>query len=176
MSEDTSPAPYDATPWQGQLETEYTVELSPGRPIVCKHLSLIEELAAGTLPSELERYCLYEPFDGDEYKKVRGQLTRKTDVELSVEQAERWRNKLRIAARAMIRPRLRLKGEPNYAAGEAAPKDFSANEINDVAYIAIRRALPALPAIFREPPAGEPDDIELSADLRPGELVPHEAI
>jgi hypothetical protein len=176
MSETPTPAPYDATPWKGAMEQEFTVELSPGRPFVCRHLSLVEELAAGTLPSELERYVLYEPFDGDEYKMVKGQPKRKSDVELSVEQADRWRNKLRIAARAMIRPRLRLKGEPNYQAGEIAPKDLQSNEINEVAFIAIRRALPPLPAIFQEPAAGEPADLEVSADLRSGELVPQESV
>ena len=168
------PVGTDSSSWQGQLEKPWKVEIFPGRVIWCHTPAFLEMLAAGELPNELERFILYEPFDGDETKIVRGALTRKTDVELSVEQAERWKNKLRIAARAMDWPRVRLAGKPDYSKGYAALADLMPQEINEIAYVAIRRALPALPAIFPEPATGEPGSVADGGDLRPGESLPHD--
>lgn len=169
------PAGTDASAWKGRLDTPYKVEVSPGRPIWCRQLSLLTELTAGRLPAELEKFVLYESFDGDDYKLSQGKVVRKTDIELSAEQAERWSNYLRIAARAMTWPKLRLKGEPNYQAGEAAPADFTFAEIREVAYVATRKVVPPLPAMFSGPPAGEPDGERAGQPLPTGDAVPHTA-
>lgn len=169
-----APQPYDATPWQRQIQQDYTVEVCPGRPIVCRQLSLVQELATGKLPSEFEKFVLFEPFDGEEYKLVKGEVKRKTDVELSVAQADRWQNYLRAAARAMIRPRLRLKGEPNYAAGEIGPDDLTYAEVREVAFIAIRKVVPPLPAIFRESDATDGSGVRAGGDVPSSAGVSHE--
>jgi hypothetical protein len=157
------------------VQHEYTLEVCPGRPIVCRQLSLVSELAAGKLPSEFEKFVLFEPFDGEEYKLVKGEVKRKTDVELSVDQAERWQNYLRAAARAMIRPRLRLKGEPNYANGEIGPDDLTYAEVREVAFVAIRKVVPPLPAMFRDTDTGERAGLGTGADLPVGADQPHQS-
>ncbi len=142
-------AVYDATPWAGQLDATYTIEVNPGRPILCKKLSLVEELANGTIPNELETFILSGDFDhaGMEMDK-NGQWVPKSDITLSNEQSDRWSNFLRICARSMVRPRLRLTGTPNYAIGEIAIKDLTYAEVYRVASVAIMEVVPALPATF----------------------------
>jgi len=119
---------------------------------------------------------LWEDFHGSPYKLGKNNAPeRKSDVEYSIEQAERWQNKLRVVARAADWPRLRLKGEPNYATGEVDLNDFSPVEINEIAFIAAQRSVPPLPEMFQEPPAGDVASVEPFTDLRSGEPVSHEA-
>ncbi len=168
-------AVYDATPWAGQMDATYTVEVNPGRPILCKKLSLVEELANGLIPNELERFILAGDFDRvDMEMDENGQWVPKSDLTLSNEQSERWSNMLRICARAMLQPRLKLSGTPNYKLGEISTKDLMYAEVYRVASVAIREVVPPLgTAPF---PGREPDAEGASADV-PGSkpvLVPAE--
>ncbi len=143
------PAVYDATPWAGQLDATYTIEVNRGRPFICKYLSLVEELANGTIPNELEKFLITNGFQSiDMEMDANGQWVPKGDLTLSLEQSDRWSNMLRICARTMLRPRLRLSGTPNYKAGEIAPKDMTWAEVYQVAGRAIGEVVPALPEGF----------------------------
>jgi hypothetical protein len=74
----------------------------------------------------------------------------------------------------MIRPRLRIKGTPNYEKGEIGPDDISYAELREVAFVAIRKVVPPLPATFPADP-GEPDKLGTGGDVPPGEAVQREA-
>ncbi len=163
-------AVYDATPWAGQLDQTYTIEVNPGRPIVCKKLSLVEELASGHIPNELERFILSGDFDHvDMELDNSGQWVPKSDLTLSNEQQDRWSNLLRVCARSMVRPRLRLSGTPNYATGEIGIKDLTYAEVYRVASVAIREVVPPLSeAPF---PDGEPNPEGFGADVPHGDAV-----
>jgi hypothetical protein len=169
------PAGTDASAWKGHLSAPWSIELSPGRVFWCRTPNFLEMMAAGTVPESLEKYILYDSFDGSATKMNRnGETVRKSDAELATEMAERWANKLRIAARAITWPKLKLTGTPDYENGEIAVSDVLPGEINEVAFIATRRSLPALPAIFSEPASGGVDGIESGGEPSPGDDVPHE--
>lgn len=160
MSE--QPATYDATAWKGGLDREFTVEVNPGRPLVYKKLSLVDELVRGTVPNELLKHIVFDSLPDDD-----------DDAKAAERQAETWQNHLRICARALVRPRLKLKGTPNYAQGEIAPSDLTWAEVYEISYRAIREVVPPLAdAPFRSDGSddGEPEPV-----ASPGADVSHDA-
>lgn len=167
----TDTSQYNADAWRGSLDQTYTIEVNPGRPIVCKKLSLVNELAGGLIPNELLNFILFEPFDVLPVQLKDGEAVAKTSVQLAMEQKQTWEHYLRICARSMVRPRLALKGEPPKGSDLIKPSDLTFAEVREVAYLAVKEVVPALrPVQFPEPtPNGDGTgaDVPISNDLSP---------
>lgn len=154
--------PRDASGYAAPFDQGFIVEIHPGRRFECRYVPLTDQLVLGRVPNELYRFVHFEEFTPGDHKRDKdGNLTPKNDFEKAAEQKSAWEHYARLAARAMVWPRLDIKTEQGDPAnGILALRHLTFVELYEIAWRAVREVLPA-PATF--PVGGSDDD-----DAEPG--------
>lgn len=132
--QDAPPAP--TTAWAERFRAVQRIEVTPGFVVQIKHLGLLSELAAGTLPNEVLNH-LVQPDDDD------------AEMDPAVRAQERFQAYIKLAARAMVYPKLilphvieRRRRPINYLAGEIAVSDLHYLEVQAIYHHAVLDCLP----------------------------------